>query len=283
MNQLYNLTAKLAELAIPLSIPFNNKMRQFVEGRRESFAILERNIAREDKVIWFHMASLGEFEQGVPILQLAGKIFPKHKIVVSFFSPSGYEQKKSTPLADAVVYLPIDTKSNAQKFIDLVHPDLVIFIKYEFWPNYLKELNKRKVRTLLVSGGFRRDQLFFKSYGGWMRRSLESFEHFFVQNSASEKLLKSIGFHNVTVSGDTRFDRVVAQLAQNNKLSFIEDFLGDELCVVGGSTWPEDDELLIEFINKDDTGTKFIIAPHQIKAEGIGNLKKRITKEVVLF
>src|SRR5690606_12985507 len=207
LNHIYNLTAKLAELALPLSMPFNSKMRQFVEGRRGSFIILEKKIKKDDKVIWFHMASLGEFEQGVPILTLVRNIFPNHKIVVSFFSPSGYEQKKNTPLADAVVYLPIDTQSNAEKFIDLLHPNLVIFIKYEFWPNYLKELNKRKVRTLLVSGGFREDQLFFKSYGSWMRRSLNSFEHFFVQNSDSEKLLKSIGFNNVTVSGDTQIGR----------------------------------------------------------------------------
>ncbi len=283
MNQIYNLTAKLAELAIPLSIPFNNKMKQFVEGRRESFAILKRNIKKEDKVIWFHMASLGEFEQGVPILELAGSMFPSHKRVVSFFSPSGYEQKKNTPLADAVVYLPIDTRSNAQNFIDLVHPDLVIFIKYEFWPNYLKELNKRNIKTLLVSGGFRQDQLFFKSYGKWMRNSLKSFDHFFVQNRESEKLLNSIGFKNVTVSGDTRFDRVAAQLEQNNKLDFIENFLGDELCVVAGSTWPEDEELLMDFINKDDSGTKFIIAPHQIKPENIRALRKNISKDVILF
>ena len=283
MNHIYNLTAKLAELALPLSMPFNSKMRQFVEGRRESFIILEKKIKKDDKVIWFHMASLGEFEQGVPILTVVRNIFPNHKIVVSFFSPSGYEQKKNTPLADAVVYLPIDTQSNAEKFIDLLHPNLVIFIKYEFWPNYLKELNKRKVRTLLVSGGFREDQLFFKSYGSWMRRSLKSFEHFFVQNSDSEKLLKSIGFNNVTVSGDTRFDRVAAQLEQNNKLGFVEEFLGGRLCMVAGSTWPEDEELLVELINNDDTPTKFIIAPHQIKPESIISLQKNISKKGILF
>lgn len=283
MNQIYNLTAKLAELALPLSIPFNSKMKQFIEGRRETFGILENKIGKEDNVIWFHMASLGEFEQGVPILNLVRTIFPTHKIVVSFFSPSGYEQKKNTSLADAVVYLPIDTQSNAEKFIDHLHPELVIFIKYEFWPNYLRELNKRKIKTLLVSGGFRQDQLFFKSYGSWMRKSLESFEHFFVQNKESEKLLRSIGFTNVTVSGDTRFDRVAAQLAQNNTLEFVEEFTQHKLCVVAGSTWPEDEELLVEFINNNTTATKFIIAPHQIKPEAIVNLKNNISKKSVLF
>lgn len=229
------------------------------------------------------MASLGEFEQGVPILNLVKTLFPTHKIVVSFFSPSGYEQKKNTSLADAIVYLPIDTADNAKKFIDLVHPDLVIFIKYEFWPNYLKELKRRDIRTFLVSGGFRQDQLFFKSYGSWMRRSLNSFEHFFVQNKESEKLLNSIGFSNVTVSGDTRFDRVAAQLIQNNKLDFIEDFLDNKLCVVAGSTWPEDEELLVEFINKDNSETKFIIAPHQIKSDAVADLKNNIDKKVILF
>ncbi len=283
MNKIYNLTAQLAELALPLSIPFNNKMRQFIEGRRESFDVLKRNIKPEDKVIWLHMASLGEFEQGVPILQMLRSIFPGYKIAVSFFSPSGYEQKKNSPLADVVVYLPLDTQTNAKKFIDLLHPELVIFIKYEFWPNYLKELNKRSIQTLLVSGGFRKDQIFFKSYGTWMRKSLESFEHFFVQNTKSEQLLKSIGFLNVTVSGDTRFDRVAAQLEQNNKLGFIEDFLGDKLCVVGGSTWPEDEELLIDYINNDDSETKFIIAPHQIKPDAIADLKKNISRKTILF
>lgn len=229
------------------------------------------------------MASLGEFEQGVPILKLVRDLYPKHKIVVSFFSPSGYEQKKNTPMADAVVYLPLDTVDNAEKFIDLVHPELVIFIKYEFWPNYLKELSKRKIRTLLVSGGFRQDQLFFKSYGSWMRRSLESFEHFFVQNKESEKLLNSIGFENVTVSGDTRFDRVAAQLQQNNKLDFIEEFLSGKLCIVAGSTWPEDEKLLIDFINNDISDSKYIIAPHQIKREAIIDLKDKIEKKVILF
>lgn len=283
MNHIYNLTAKLAELALPLSVPFSSKMKQFIEGRRESFSILENKIEKKDKVIWFHMASLGEYEQGVPILNLARKLFPGHKIVISFFSPSGYEQKKNTPLADAVVYLPLDTIDNAEKFINLVHPELAIFIKYEFWPNYLKELNKRNIRTLLISGGFRHDQLFFKSYGSWMRKSLESFEHFFVQNKDSEKLLNSIGFNNVTVSGDTRFDRVAAQLEQNNKLDFLEDFLGDKLCIVAGSTWPEDEELLVEFINKEKSNTKFIIAPHQIKREAVAALSNKINKKVILF
>ncbi len=283
MNQIYNLTAKLAELVLPLSIPFNSKMRQFVEGRKETFKILEKKIGREDKVIWLHMASLGEFEQGVPILNLVRSVYPTHKIVVSFFSPSGYDQKKNTPLADAVVYLPIDTRSNAKKFLDLIHPELVIFIKYEFWPNFLGELRRRKIKTLLVSGGFRKDQVFFRSYGGWMRNSLKSFDHFFVQNTESQKLLQSIGFTNVTVSGDTRFDRVATQLEQNNRLEFIEKFLGEELCIVAGSTWPEDEELLIDIINRDDTGTKFILAPHQIKKDGIAELRKKLKGEVILF
>lgn len=229
------------------------------------------------------MASLGEFEQGLPIIEIVKDLYPHHKIVVSFFSPSGYENKKNTPIADAVVYLPLDTRKNARQFLDLVHPDLVVFIKYEFWPNILRELNFRKIRTLLVSGGFRKDQVFFKPYGGWMKRSLKTFEHFFVQNKESEELLHSIGFPNVTVSGDTRFDRVSRQLEQDNRLDFVEDFLNRELCIVAGSTWPADENLLKEYINKAPAGVKFIIAPHQTNSEKIENFRQSLNKKIILY
>ena len=258
-------------------------MELFVEGRKNTFPVLFSQIKEHNKVVWFHSASLGEFEQGLPIMEVVKKLFPNHKLVVSFFSPSGYEIKKTAPVADAVVYLPLDTPKNAKKFMDAVHPALSIFIKYDFWPNYLRELKRREIPALLVSGSFRKEQLFFKSYGGWLKNSLKSFDHFFVQNETSKNLLASAGFQNVTVSGDTRFDRVSKQLALDNTVDFAEEFKGDKLCIVAGSTWPEDEELLREFINSSSTEIKFIIAPHNIKPEQINKFRQRLNKSSVLY
>lgn len=254
-----------------------------IKGRKETFEILRRQIQDQDKVIWFHTASLGEYEQGVPIINVVKERFPDRKIVISFFSPSGYEIRKNTPLADAVVYLPLDTPGNAERFLELVHPEMAIFIKYEFWPNFLKELKSRKIRSFLVSGGFREDQMFFKKYGKWMRKSLKTFEYFFVQNKKSEELLHSIGFQNVVVSGDTRFDRVSHQIEQDNTLDFIQEFKDNKLCIVAGSTWPEDEELLQDFINNSSEEIKFILAPHQIKQENINRFRQKLQKKTVVF
>jgi 3-deoxy-D-manno-octulosonic-acid transferase len=167
--------------------------------------------------------------------------------------------------------------------LDAAHPELAIFIKYEFWPNYLKELKSRNITSLLVSSGFRENQLFFKSYGGWMKKSLETFKHFFVQNQVSKDLLNSIGFQNVTLSGDTRFDRVANQINQDNSLDFIEAFKDGKLCVVAGSTWPEDEALLEDFINRFSNETKFIIAPHNIRPDQIKSFKDRLNKKTILY
>ena len=163
-----------------------------IKGRAKTFQVLKSSISSQNKVIWFHCASLGEYEQGLPVFEEIKKIYPNHKIVLSFFSPSGFEIRKNNPITDVVVYLPLDTKSNANTFLDLVHPDLVIFVKYEIWPNYLNELDRRKIRTILISALFRKEQSFFKFYGGMMRQSLKAFEHIFVQNESSKKLLESI-------------------------------------------------------------------------------------------
>lgn len=258
-------------------------MRFFVEGRKFVFPILEKNISKKDEVIWLHCASLGEFEQGVPIMKELKERYQNYKLVVSFFSPSGYEVKKNTELADVVIYLPLDTIRNAKKFIKKMAPSLVIFVKYEFWPNYLFELKKMKIPTILVSGLFRENQSFFKWYGGFMRRSLRSFNHFFVQNEASKSLLESIGFSNVTTSGDTRFDRVSQQLTQNNYLIEIENFKQKQLCLVCGSTWQDDENILLEFINTSSNELKIIIAPHNIKPLEIERFRKKIIKKSVLF
>lgn len=283
MRTLYNLSIQFIKAVLPLSTGFSSKMKLFVEGRKETFSLLKQKINEKDKLIWFHMASLGEFEQGLPIIELVKNLYPEYKILVSFFSPSGYEIKKNTPVADAVVYLPLDIPKNAKRFLDTVEPEIVFFIKYEFWPNYLRELKKRNIPTLLISGGFREDQVFFKSYGGWMRKSLNTFEHFFVQNSKSAELLQSIGFQNVTVNGDTRFDRVSRQLEQDNNLEFIEKFKNNQLCIVAGSTWPEDEALLENFIRSAPEKIKFILAPHEIRAEKIENLRKKLSNRTVLY
>lgn len=282
MHTIYNLLIHFVSFGLRIVALFSKKMKLFVNGRRNVYETLQQKISATDKTIWFHCASLGEFEQGVPIMEAIKNLKPDHKIVVSFFSPSGYDIKKNTPLADAVVYLPMDTPSNAKKFISAVHPSFTFFVKYEFWPNYLFELQKRTVPTLLISGVFRGDQIFFKSYGGFMKRALKSFDHFFLQEENSEELLKSIGFTNTTVSGDTRFDRVSHQIEMDNTLKFAEEFKGNSLCIVCGSTWPEDEAVLLDYLNSSPENVKFIIAPHKIEADKIEDFTKRIVKKTVL-
>lgn len=260
---------------------FSKKIKLFVDGRKDVVHILGKNISTSDKTIWFHCASLGEFEQGVPIMEEMKKAKPDHKIIVSFFSPSGYEIKKNTSLADVVVYLPMDTPLNAKRFIDAIHPSLSIFVKYEFWPNYLLQLKKKNIPTLLVSGVFRDNQIFFKPYGGFMRKALKSFNHFFLQEENSVKLLNSIGFKNTTLSGDTRFDRVSHQIEMNNTLKFAKEFKGDALCVVCGSTWPEDEAVLLDYINSAPRNVKFIIAPHKIEQSKIEAFTEKLYKQKV--
>ena len=258
-------------------------MGLFVNGRKTVFETLQKSIQADDKTIWFHCASLGEYEQGVPIMEKTKELFPDHKLIITFFSPSGFEVKKDSTLGDIIIYLPIDTVANAKKFIKLAHPSLAIFIKYEFWPNYLFHLKEKEIPTLLVSGLFRENQLFFKPYGGFMKKALLSFNHFFVQDKISEKLLKSINLKQTTVSGDTRFDRVANQLNQDNTLDFISEFKQNDLCIVCGSTWPEDEAVLINYINNASGDVKFIIAPHQIDSSKIESFRKNIQKKSVLF
>jgi 3-deoxy-D-manno-octulosonic-acid transferase len=262
---------------------FSTKIKLFVDGRKTVFQNLESRISSTDKNIWFHAASLGEFEQGLPVMEKIKKEFPNHKIVVTFFSPSGYEVRKNNSIADVTVYLPLDTKSNAQKFLKLVHPDLVFFIKYEYWPNYLNELKKLNIKTYLISGIFRENQAFFQWYGGFYRNALKAFDYFFVQNESSKLLLQKLGFNNVKISGDTRFDRVVSILERDNSLDFIKQFKNNTITIVIGSSWAKDESLLVNYINQTNVKVKFIIAPHNIKVEQIQELKNSITKKTILF
>lgn len=259
-------------------------MKLFVEGRKQTLPLLKANIANSNEVIWMHAASLGEFEQGRPIIEKLHKKYPQKKIVITFFSPSGYEIRKNYELAHLVCYLPLDIKNNMKQFVRLLNPEVAIIIKYEFWPNLLTELKRRKIKTILVSGIFRKNQSFFKWYGGFMRKKLHAFSHFFVQDKTSKKLLNSIGFKNVTVSGDTRFDRVFEITLQNNQLNFVETFKGDNYLLVAGSTWEKDEEMLVDYINNHATeDEKFIIAPHNINPPEIEKLKKAINKRTICY
>lgn len=263
---------------------FNKKIKLFVDGRKQTFTVLKNNISSSDTVIWIHCASLGEFEQGRPILEKLKEKHPTKKLVLTFFSPSGYEIRKNYNGADVVCYLPLDSVKNAKKFLNIVHPETAIFVKYEFWPNLLKELKVRNIDTILISGIFRENQAFFKWYGGFMRKALSTFSYFFVQDKLSETLLKSINFTNVIACGDTRFDRVYEITKQDNTLDFISKFKNSTYTLVAGSTWKEDEEILVNYINtKASEKEKFIIAPHNINSNDIQELKKFIHKKVVLF
>ena len=273
----------LADLVLKIASKFSPKMKLFVDGRKTVFATLRQKIEPSDHTIWFHAASLGEYEQGLPVIEKIKIKYPNHKIVLTFFSPSGYEVRKNNTVADVTVYLPLDSQRNAKHFLDLIHADLVFFIKYEYWPNYLRELKNRNIKTYLISGIFRENQMFFIWYGNFYRKALDTFDHFFVQNQKSKELLLQLNKTNVTVSGDTRFDRVYAILQKDNSLDFISEFKNDTLTIVVGSSWPKDETLLVNFINTTDHKVKFIIAPHNIKGEQIEQLRKSITKKTGLF
>ena len=283
MYFLYSLLLRGIEKVLPISGFFSKKMKLFVAGRLTTFASLAAAIQKDDKSIWFHAASLGEYEQGLPVMEAIKAHYPNHKIVLSFFSPSGYEVRKNNKIADVTVYLPLDTPQNAERFIRKINPELVFFIKYEYWPNYLKILAEKQIKTYLISGVFRENQLFFKWYGGFYRKALDAFTFFFVQNESSKTLLQQLGKTNVMVSGDTRFDRVAAILEKDNLVDFIAEFKNNTPTVVVGSSWPKDENLLVDYLNQSTHALKWIIAPHNIKAEQINSLKQSIHKKTILF
>lgn len=284
MHLLYNIVVHIAAILVKIIANFSPKIKLFVQGRKDIYTRLNKSISKNNNVIWIHTASLGEYEQGLPVIEKVKAEYPDYKIVVSFFSPSGYEVKKNDPIADAIVYLPLDTLKNAKKFIQTLNPKLAIFVKYEIWPNHLKILKEKQIPTLLISAFFKKEQSFFKWYGGFMRNSLTAFTHFFVQDTNSKELLKSIGYTNCTIGGDTRFDRVSEILERDNTLDFMSNFTKGKTCIVAGSTWPQGHLFLSDFINKNSPqNTKFVIAPHNIIPTQIQELKKSVTKKVVLF
>jgi 3-deoxy-D-manno-octulosonic-acid transferase len=263
MLWLYNFGIFSYRIVLNIASIFNIKAKLFLKGRKNIIETIKNNLDITKRHIWFHFASLGEFEQGRPVLeQLKGK-HPNKAIIVTFFSPSGYEIRKNYPLADGIFYLPLDTKRNAAEFIRLINPEIAVFTKYEFWYHYFKTLHAQRIPLVIISGIFRPEQAFFKWYGNFYRQILGFVTYFFVQNTQSVKLLKESGLDNVTLSGDTRFDRVAENMMHPKALPLIENFCGKSPVFIAGSTWLPDEVLLKELITQFPEW-KFIIAPHEI-------------------
>jgi 3-deoxy-D-manno-octulosonic-acid transferase len=262
----YNCFIRIYRILIFIAAFFNEKAKLWQDGRKNN------NITKLNQSIWFHFASLGEFEQGRPVLEEMRELKPSQPIVITFFSPSGYEVRKNTPLADYVYYLPLDTSYNANKFIDAVNPTVAIFTKYEYWYHYFNQLNKRQIPLYMISAIFRPNQAFFKWYGALYRKMLSFVTRFFVQDEQSSQLLQNVGISNVTISGDTRFDRVWANAQNPKQLPVIEQFKNGQPIFIGGSTWPQDEELITGGILYSPDW-KFIFAPHEIDEQKIGRLE----------
>ena len=317
MRSLYNIAIWFYALAVRVVAFFNPKVRLMWQGEKDAYAKIECGLREGDKVVWVHAASLGEFEQGRPLIEKLKKENPEYKILLTFFSPSGYEVRKNYAGADVIAYLPLDTARNAKRFVELVKPEKVVFVKYEFWLNYLRELRVRGVDTYIISAIFRENQVFFKWYGGIFREGLKAFKTLFVQNEESKGLLKEIGVENVVVAGDTRFDRVADIVAAAKRLEVVERFVGirnEELgmrngvplspsdsspnlgeqsrevqngeflpVLVVGSSWGPDEDLLARYINERAGRMKMIIAPHEVREERIKELTEKLTCKYALY
>ena len=261
---LYNLGIYLYYLILYILFPFSRKPRKMIKGYWVVGRILRQQLERDKDYIWFHAASLGEFEQGRPLIERIREQYPEYKILLTFFSPSGYEVRKHYQGADIVCYLPMDTRFNAYRFLHFVRPKMAFFIKYEFWKNYLDELHRLKIPVYSISSVFRKNQVFFKWYGGMYRNVLHNFTHLFVQNETSKRFLAKIDVHNTTVVGDTRFDRVLAIKEEATSLPVIEQFRQSaKYCLIAGSSWGADEDLFIDYFNRHPE-MKLIIAPHEI-------------------
>ena len=279
---IYNLAMYILELGVKLAALFSDKPAKMVKGYREVFDLLQRKIDRNAQYIWFHAASLGEFEQGRPLIERIRKEYPQYKILQTFFSPSGYEVRKNYDGADIVCYLPIDTPSNVKKFVDLVNPCMVFFVKYEFWQNYLNTLNKKGVPVYSVSSIFRPNQIFFRWYGKGYQQVLKTFAHLFVQNEESKQLLAGIGVNNTTVVGDTRFDRVLDICAAAKQLPLVQKFKGDVLTFVAGSSWGPDEDIFIKYFNAHPE-MKLIIAPHVVNDSHLKEIESKLQRSCVRY
>jgi len=260
---LYNLSIRFYQLLVFVASAFNTKAKLFYRGRVGIWEKLKKQVEPGSEIIWVHCSSLGEFEQGRPVIEAIKQKKPYAKILLTFFSPSGYEVRKNYSGADYIFYLPLDTRFNASRFINMVNPAMAIFIKYEFWFHYLNELKKKNIPTYLVSAIFRPDQVFFKSYGGWYRKFLNTFTYFFVQNQQSKDLLASIGYTNVMVTGDTRYDRVSRIAAEAKSIPIVENFASGQKVLVAGSSWPKDEDIILPLVAKFPD-LKLVVVPHEV-------------------
>ncbi|MCA1744103.1 MAG: 3-deoxy-D-manno-octulosonic acid transferase [Bacteroidales bacterium] len=282
MQFLYNTGIGLFGLVARLAAPFNTRAALMTKGRAGVWDQLAASDLR-GQVVWVHCASLGEFEQGRPLIEAIKKQHPDYKVVLTFFSPSGYEVRKNYDQADVVVYLPADTRKNAQRFIRAVHPDKVYFVKYEYWYHFFSQLKRANIPLYSVSSIFRKEQIFFKGYGGWFRDILKCVTRFYVQDEQSAKLLTSLGIHNHVVAGDTRFDRVTAIAAHAAEVPVIADFAEGAQVLVAGSSWPQDEAILADFINHAPANVKCIVAPHEVHESHITQLIARFRVPVFRY
>lgn len=279
---IYNVSVFALSFLLKLASLFHPKAKAFVTGRRKILTSIKTSLkGNTAPVVWVHCASLGEFEQGRPVIEAIKSAYPAHKIFLTFFSPSGFEVRKNFPLADFVFYLPWDTKSNARQFVEVISPALAIFIKYEFWYHYSAELKKRNIHLLSVSSIFRDTQIFFKPLGALHRSILKNFSWFFVQNHESVKLLNGIGLRNVTRAGDTRFDRVRKIQKANERIDLVERFKNNQKVFIVGSSWPQDHDVLIPFINENRL--KFIIAPHEIHESTLNEFEAGLQVKAIRY
>nr|WP_308425733.1 glycosyltransferase N-terminal domain-containing protein [Dyadobacter beijingensis] len=286
MKIIYQVAIRVFAFLIRFVAPFNHKIKLGVDGRKGLLARLRDTLPGQvagRPVAWFHAASLGEFEQGRPVIEAYRAAYPGHFILLTFFSPSGYEIRKNYNGADLICYLPFDTAANAHEFVQIVNPKIAFFIKYEFWYNYLRALRKNGTYILSFSSIFRENQVFFKPYGGFFRKMLGDFDHLFVQNQSSVGLLKNVGINACSVAGDTRFDRVRAIAASARELPEIGDFKGNNPCLIAGSVWDADMQVLIPALNALPGQLKAIIAPHEIKADEIAGWRAKLNGRSILY
>ena len=279
---IYNLVIYIYLFGVKLAALFNSKPAKMVKGHREVFDILRDKIDRNARYIWFHAASLGEFEQGRPLIERIRKEHPEYRILQTFFSPSGYEVRKNYQGADIVCYLPFDTPRNVRRFIEMVNPCMVFFIKYEFWQNYLNTLYKKGIPVYSVSSIFRPNQIFFRWYGKDYRKVLKTFSHLFVQNEVSEKMLASIGVTDVTIVGDTRFDRVLDICTVAKDLPLVKAFKGNSKTFVAGSSWGPDEDIFIRYFNEHPE-MKLVIAPHVVSDSHLKEIMEKVKRPCVRY
>ena len=282
MRVIYNIAIIKVRALMFILKYFNSKIRSFNNERKNVLKNLENSVSKNDNHIWIHVASLGEYEQGLPIFKEIKSLYKNHKIILSFFSSSGYEVRKNNSIGDLTIYLPLDSPYNAKKFISLLNLKMAFFVKYDFWPNYLQNLKNNNVPTYLLAGLFRENHWFFKWYGsGFLNLLKSSITHFFVQNKESKSLLASYNITNCTLMGDSRFDRVNSLLNHNKEIKNIKEFIGDKICLVAGSTWKEDESIMINSIN-DNNDLAWIIAPHQINKKQIKKFQDKLKCESII-